>query len=108
KETHVAIKSSTGHMEIDQRLKELGLKRNITLEVPHFSVLQNVVTNSELLVTLPSRAAQVYMQNSEVNIFELPFTVKSFNVSANWYNHHNDLEARNWFIKTLQKIFQPL
>ncbi len=108
KETHAAIKSSTGHMEIDQRLKELGLKRNITLEVPHFSVLQNVVTNSELLVTLPSRAAKVYVQNSEVNIFELPFTVKSFNVSANWYNHHDDLEARNWFIQTLKQIFQSL
>nr|WP_180074636.1 LysR family transcriptional regulator [Acinetobacter sp. YH12116] len=107
-EKHAAIKSSTGHIEIDQRLKELGLKRNIMLEVPHFSVLQDVVTNSELLVTLPSRAARVYERNSDVNIFELPFAVKTFNVSANWYNHHDDLEARTWFIQTLRKIFQFL
>ena len=107
-EKHAAIKSSTGHMEIDQGLKELGLERNIMLELPHFSVLQDVVTNSELLVSLPSRAAKVYERNSDVNVFELPFAVKPFNVSANWYNHHDDLEARTWFIQTLQDIFKLL
>lgn len=107
-EKHAAIKSSTGHMEIDQGLKELGLERNIMLELPHFSVLQDVVTNSELLVSLPSRAAKVYERNSDVNVFELPFAVKPFNVSANWFNHHDDLEARTWFIQTLQNIFRCL
>jgi DNA-binding transcriptional LysR family regulator len=107
-EKHAAIKSSTGHIEIDQRLKELGLKREIMLELPHFSVLQDVVTSSELLVTLPSRAAKVYERNSEVNIFELPFAVKPFNISLNWYNHRNDLEARMWFLDRLQNIFQCL
>lgn len=107
-EKHAAIKSSTGHIEIDQRLKELGLKRNIMLELPHFSVLQDVVSSSELLVTLPSRAAKVYERNSEVKIFELPFAVKPFNVSANWYNHRDDLDARTWFIQTLQNIFKLL
>jgi DNA-binding transcriptional LysR family regulator len=107
-ENHAAIKSSTGHIEIDQRLKELGLKRKIMLELPHFSVLQDVVTSSELLVTLPSRAAKVYARNGDVNIFELPFSVKPFNVSANWYNHRDDIEARTWFIQTLQELFQSL
>lgn len=107
-EKHAAIKSSTGHIEIDQKLKEMGLKRNIMLEVPHFSVLQDVVASSELLVTLPLRAARVYERNSDVTIFELPFAVKPFNVSVNWYNHRDDLEARMWFIKTLQNIFQSL
>ena len=57
------------------------------------SVLQDVVTSSELLVTLPSRAAKVYARNGDVNIFELPFSVKPFNVSVNWYNHRDDLDA---------------
>lgn len=107
-EKHAAIKSSTGHIEIDQRLKELGLKRNIMLELPHFSVLQDVVASSELLVTLPSRAAKVYERNSDVNVFELPFSVKPFNVSVNWYNHRDDVEARTWFVQILQNIFQRL
>lgn len=107
-EQHAAIKSSTGHIEIDQKLKELGLKRNIMLELPHFSVLQDVVTRSELLVSLPSRAAKVYQRNCDVNIFELPFQVKPFSVSANWYNHRDDVEASTWFINLVHELFSPL
>lgn len=107
-EKHVAIKSSTGHIEIDQRLKELGHSRQIMLEVPHFSVLQNVVKHSELLVTLPSRAAKVYQQHTDIQIFELPFEVRPFNVSVNWYNHKDDLDARKWFCKILKNIFSTL
>jgi DNA-binding transcriptional LysR family regulator len=107
-ENHAAIKSSTGHIEIDQRLKESGLKRKIMLELPHFSVLQDVITSSELLVTLPSRAAKVYARNGDVNIFELPFSVKPFNISVNWYNHRDDLDARTWFINQLQELFKSL
>lgn len=71
-------------MEIDQGLRRLRLERDIMLELPHSSVLQDVVSSSELLVTSPSRAAKLYERNSEVNVFELPFAVKSFNVSASW------------------------
>lgn len=107
-EKHVSIKSTTGHIEIDQKLKEMGYSRNIMLEVPHFSVLQNVVKTSELLVTLPSRAARVYQQHADIHIFELPFEVKPFNVSVNWYNHKDDLEARKWFCRILKNIFSML
>ena len=107
-EKHAAIKSSTGHLEIDQRLKEMGLKRNVMLELPHFSVLQDVVTSSELLVTLPSRAADVYKRSSNINILEIPFAIKPFNVSVNWYDHHDDIDARTWFVQTLQNIFKVL
>lgn len=107
-EKHVSIKSTTGHIEIDQKLKELGLSRQIMLEVPHFSVLANVVKNSEVLVTLPSRAAYAYQQNTDINIFELPFELKPFNVSVNWFNHKDDLEARKWFCKVLKNIFSVL
>lgn len=107
-EKHIAIKSSTGHIEIDQKIKEIGHQRKIMLEVPHFSVLENIVKNSELLVTLPSRAAAVYQHNTEVNIFKLPFEVKPFNVSVNWYNHRDDVEARKWFCRILKNIFSTL
>ena len=107
-EKHAAVKSTTGHIEVEQRLKELALKREVMLEIPHFSVLQDVISSSELLMTVPSRAARVYERNSAVNVFELPFAVKPFNVSANWYEHHDDLEARKWFIEMLQGVFRVL
>lgn len=108
KEKHVAIKSSTGHIEIEQKLKAINVERSVVLEVPHFSVLEQIISQSNYLVTLPSRAAQVYARNGNVNIFELPFDVKPFSVSLNWHNHNDDLEARAWFNQLLQQIFAKL
>lgn len=107
-EKHIAIKSSTGHVEIDQKVKELGYHREVMLEVPHFSVLENIVKNTDLLVTLPSRAAKVYQHNTDVNIFKLPFEVQPFHVSVNWYKHRDDVEARKWFCRILKNIFSTL
>lgn len=107
-EKHVAIKSSTGHIQVDKTLKELCRSRDIGLEVPHFSVLQGVLEQTDLLVTLPSRAAKYYLKNSDVNCFELPFKTDSFVVSQNWFKRSDDVVARRWLIQTVQQIFEKL
>lgn len=108
-EKHIGIKSSTGHREVEQSLKQLGVTRHISVEVPHFSVLQDVINQSEYLVTVPSRGAQFYFHNSDIRIFELPFPVKPFNVSLNWYQHNNDdLETKLWFLNIITNIFSKL
>ena len=107
-EQHIAIKSSTGHIQIEQTLQSLNLKRHICLEVPHFSVLQGVLQNSDMLVTLPSRAAQHYLKYGNIQIFELPFQVEAFKVSLNWFKRSDDIIARQWFTQSVMEIFKQL
>ncbi len=107
-EKHVAIKSSTGHIQVDKTLKELGYSREISLEVPHFSVLQGVLDHTDLLVTLPSRAAQYYAKIANVQCYEIPFEAGSFAVSQNWFQRSDDIVARRWLIQTIQSIFEKL
>ncbi|GAA5012461.1 LysR family transcriptional regulator [Acinetobacter puyangensis] len=108
-EDHIAIKSSTGHIQVEQTLKTMNLKRHIRLEVPHFSVLQGVLQCSDMLVTLPSRAAQNYLKHSNnVQMFELPFAMDSFKVSLNWFNRSDDIVARKWLAQSVWQIFQCL
>ncbi|HCD2519023.1 TPA: LysR family transcriptional regulator [Acinetobacter baumannii] len=107
-EDHVAIKSSTGHIQVEQYLKTMDLKRRIRLEVPHFSVLQGVLQSSDMLVTLPSRAARHYLAHGNVQMFELPFAMDSFKVSLNWFNRSDDIIARKWLIQSVGQIFEVL
>ena len=107
-ENHIAIKSSTGHIQVEQTLQSLNLKRRICLEVPHFSVLQGVLQNSDMLVTLPSRAAQHYLKYGNIQIFELPFQVAAFKVSLNWFKRSDDIVARQWFNQAVMRIFKTL
>jgi len=86
----------------------MDLKRRIRLEVPHFSVLQGVLQSSDMLVTLPSRAARHYLAHGNVQMFELPFAMDSFKVSLNWFNRSDDIIARKWLIQSVGQIFEVL
>ena len=107
-EKHVAIQSSTGHIQVDKYLQEQGFKRVIGLEVPHFSVLQGVLDYTDFVVTLPSRAARHYAAQSDVHCFPLPFEIAPFTVSLNWFKRSDDIVARRWLIHTVEQIFSTL
>lgn len=103
-EKHVAIKSSTGHLHVKEVLATMNVHPNIALEVPHFSVLQDLITTTDLLVTLPIDAAHSYLINPNIKMFELPFDIAPFWVSMHWFEHSNDVKARNWLLETLKLI----
>lgn len=103
---HVSIKSSTGHLQVFDILKSNNVDCNIALEVPHFSVLEDLIASTELLVTVPIDAAQAYLKNPDIKMFELPFDVNDFWVSLHWFEHTNDIKARNWLIDVIQNIFK--
>ncbi|WP_130802414.1 LysR family transcriptional regulator [Acinetobacter ihumii] len=102
-ESHVAIKSTTGHTQVDHVLKLLGYQRHIALEVPHFGVLQGVLDRTELVVTLPMRAAAQYLNQANVHAIELPFDMAGFFVGIHWFSQSNEPVARQWFIQTCKK-----
>lgn len=107
-ESHVAIKSSTGHTQVDQVLKMMGQQRKIALEVPHFGVLQGILARTELIVTLPMRAAQQYLQHVDLQILDLPFEMSEFYVGIHWFAQSNEPLARQWFIQNCQALMSKL
>jgi DNA-binding transcriptional LysR family regulator len=107
-ESHIAIKSSTGHTQVDHVLKQLGHQRKITLEVPHFGVLQGVLARSDLLVTLPMRAAQQYLAQSPVRVVELPVEMEGFFVGIHWFGQSELPLARQWFIQSCKQVMAQL
>lgn len=107
-ESHVAIKSSTGHTQVDHVLKLMGFQRKIALEVPHFGVLQGVLDRTELMVTLPMRAAKQYLNQSHVRLVELPFQMSEFYVGLHWFSQTNEPIARKWLMQTCKDVISVL
>ncbi|MEQ1297975.1 hypothetical protein ABLT94_08785 [Acinetobacter soli] len=89
-------------------LKLMGHQRKIALEVPHFGVLQGVLDKTDLMVTLPSRAAQQYLNQSHVRVLELPFQMSEFYVGLHWFAQTNEPLARTWLIQTCKKVISVL
>jgi DNA-binding transcriptional LysR family regulator len=101
-ERHVVVSSVTGHHVVEDRLRQSGLERKISLRVPHFSVLPEVISTTDLLVTLPSRVASMFASRSPTRVVELPFSVPSIEVSLQWNDHASDILAQRWFCELLK------
>jgi DNA-binding transcriptional LysR family regulator len=107
-ERHVVVSAGTGHHFVEDRLREAGVERTVSLRVPHFSVLPEIISSSDLLVTLPERVANVYAERNGLKTMELPFTVPKFEVSLHWHEHSGDNTAQLWFCEFLKETISCL
>ncbi|WP_249674401.1 LysR family transcriptional regulator [Pseudomonas abieticivorans] len=107
-EHHVVVSAGTGHHAVEDRLREAGLERRVRLRVPHFSVLPEVVSGSDLLVTLPERVARMFASRSATRVLELPFPIPSIEVGLQWNDHDSDILAQRWFCGLLKTTLKDL
>lgn len=94
---HVMVTSpSSGHALIDGVLAERGLQRNVVALVPQFSVLPSLVEDSDLVVLLPSRVAQLYASQRRLKMAELPVPIPGFDVRMHWHPRQENSPAHKW------------
>ncbi len=59
---HIIVEPETGHTIIKKYLSNLGVERPLTLYIPHFSVLSEIIRSPALLLTPPNRFAIMLAQ----------------------------------------------
>lgn len=107
-ERHVLVSSDTGHHLVEDRLRELGCERKVSLRVPHFSALSQIIAASDLLVTLPSRMAQLFASQDRTRVLDLPFDVAGVELTLYWYEQGGDITAQRWLCQTLRECLAGL
>ena len=107
-EQHIIVSTISGHYMVEERIKEYGFERRIALEVPHFAALGELIASSELLVTLPSSAAKIYVARGNGRIIELPFKLPNLEVYLYAHTEIGDITAKTWFYNTLKETSQRL
>ncbi|MFY9634172.1 MAG: LysR family transcriptional regulator [Cellulosimicrobium cellulans] len=75
-ERHVGLALATGHHAVDQRILELGIRRNVVLTLPSFMGLVGALAYTEYLSFAPSTFARRFVATGEMRTFELPFDVR--------------------------------
>ena len=71
--SHVFIESmGSGHKNIERTLSAQGLKREVSLRVPHFVVVPMIVASTDRIVTAPSRVANVFSTLVKVRVCPVP------------------------------------
>lgn len=89
---------------VDSLLLEKNLKRNIVVRVPHFSSAITVVANSDLIVTVPKRLADMHAEQYQLRIVPTPLPLPSFPLYMYWHARNQTNPIHQW-IRELIKQF---
>lgn len=82
---------------IDRRLQELGWTRKMVLRLPHFLAIPSVISQTDLLISMPRKLAATFQQQG-IYVQELPLEVRgpSFTISQIWHERFHHDPARKW------------
>jgi DNA-binding transcriptional LysR family regulator len=105
--SHVFIESmGSGHKNIERTLAAQGLKREVSLRVPHFVVVPMIVASTDRIVTAPSRVANVFSSLVKVRVCPVPVKFPTFDVSLFWHTRFDSDPGIRWMRDVMIELFQ--
>jgi DNA-binding transcriptional LysR family regulator len=94
---HIALSPRFGSMPmIDLALAKRGLRRHVSVELPHFQSMPLLVKNTELICTLPNRMAHLYAETFQLQTYEVPLRVPKFPIYLIWHCSMDADPAHTW------------
>jgi DNA-binding transcriptional LysR family regulator len=99
--------SPTDQRFVDSVLADMGCKRRITLNVPHWLVVPHVLKQTNLLAVMPGLLAAALIDD-ELRMFELPFTSAPFDWMMYWHRRYDRSIANRWIRQELRQVCSAL
>lgn len=89
---------------IDQALQDMGVQREVTVSVPHYTAVAPIVCVSELLATVPSRVFQALAKSDQVQSLALPFDAPPIIVRQFWHERNHSDPGLLWLRQTIHAL----
>jgi DNA-binding transcriptional LysR family regulator len=93
---------------VDAALGRKLQQRRIGLRVPYYGAAVLAVRGTDLIATMPRRAAEIYAHATRVRIVPHPFDVERLRYLIAWHPSTNAEPALMWFREQLVDIFTDL
>jgi DNA-binding transcriptional LysR family regulator len=102
---HAVVASGDGDDSLDAELRDQGLPRRVVLRVEHFLALPTIVSESDLIFTVPYAIGAGLAQLADVKLVQPPFKAKPRVVKQHWHTRfHHDL-ANRWLRGLVAELF---
>jgi DNA-binding transcriptional LysR family regulator len=89
---------------VDSALERDGLARRIAVTCPHFLLASHLVSQSDLVLALPSRAAQALTTFFPLQVIEIPLAMATVDVSMYWHERCHHSRAQQWLREQVRAI----
>lgn len=89
---------------VDSALEAQGLARRVAVTCPHFLLASHLVSQSDLVLALPSRAAAALTGFFPLKVVEIPLEMKRVDVSMYWHDRGHHSRAQQWLRDRVRAI----
>ncbi|WP_370541011.1 LysR substrate-binding domain-containing protein [Aquitalea sp. ASV11] len=104
-EEHAVVTSSgTGHLILAQEIARLGIRHRIALRVPNYLGIAFVIEQTDMLVTIPERLAQVLEGRGRFRAFPVPFALPDYAVKQHWHERFHHDPGNRWLRSVLSGL----
>jgi DNA-binding transcriptional LysR family regulator len=87
---------------VDRALSHLGAKRRVAITLPFFVPAIFAIAQTDLIVTVPRRLAEITADVAGVRIVEAPPEIQSFPYFMSWHPRLTNEPAHQWFREQLR------
>lgn len=102
---HITVTiSGVGESVVDVALVTAGHTRHIALRVPHFLAGAMLVADSDMILTLPSRLAQLLAKRLPLTLLDLPLSVARLSPAMIWHERFHGDPAHVWVRQQLVDV----
>lgn len=101
----VVVAKGTGHGQVETWLAKAGVRRPVRLEVPNFAAVPYLVADSDLIVTVTHKLAEVTRERFGLCIRDHPLSLPEIPIRMFWHRRfHRDL-GNQWLRQQLFSMF---
>lgn len=105
REEHAVVTTSgTGHLILDREIASQGITHNIALRVPNYLGIAFVVEQTDMLVTIPERLAEVLEGRGRFKVFPVPFALPDYAVKQHWHERYHHDPGNRWLRSVLSEL----
>ncbi len=91
----LSIKNSS-QSHVDRLLEELGVKRRVMLKLPHFLSAALIISETDLILTLPRRIALLFANFTNISLFNPPIALGEYNYMQIWHQRCDHVPFQIW------------
>lgn len=105
---HILVTIAGGRTgPVDRALSSMGRERRIALVLPYFVVAALAAANSDLILTMPYRAAKAFADSMNLTILKPPLELGDFGYRIVWHERVHDDPGHVWLRRVISNVVRP-
>jgi len=103
---HLLVASNESPYDrINQRLEKAGIVKRVKFSVPHFTAVPYIISNSDLLVTVPQKLAESAVMPFKLHYQITPLRLPDLQTNIFWHRRYNEDQGNQWLRNLIVTTF---